>query len=59
MIFVSYVMVISLNPGIIYERVVDYVTEIHNNDQSKRLDASVRINYILNDLMRVTNADRA
>lgn len=58
-IFVSYVMVISLNPGIIYDRVVAYIESIHNADQDKRQEASVRINYILSELMRTTNADRA
>lgn len=59
MIFVSYVMVISLNPGIIYERVTEYVTKVHNENQDRREQASVKINYILKELIETTNCDRA
>ena len=59
MIFVSYVMVISLNPGIIYERVIEYVTKVHNENQDRREQASVKINYILKELIETTNCDRA
>ena len=59
MIFVSYVMVISLNPGIIYERVMTYITDTHTEYQNKRNEATIKINYILKELMENTNADRA
>lgn len=59
MIFVSYIMVISLNPGIIYEKVKTYIEVDHSNKQELRKEATIKINYILDDLLRQSGADRA
>lgn len=58
-IFVSYVFIISLNPGIIYDKVATYIENVHNVNQVTRQDADIKIRYILKDLRLSTNADRA
>ena len=57
--FVCYVTFISLNPGIVYDKVVDYIEQTHSINQDKRAEATIKINYILKDLLVQTNADRA
>ena len=59
MIFVSYIMIISLNPGIIYEKVRTYIETDHSIKQELRKEATIKINYILDDLLRQSGADRA
>lgn len=58
-IFISYVIIISTNPGIIYEKVVNYIQTVHNANQVIRQEADLKVRYILKDLLNDTNADRA
>lgn len=58
-IFISYVIIISTNPGIIYDKVVSYIETIHNTNQVIRQEADLKVRYILKDLLNNTNADRA
>lgn len=58
-LFVSYIIFISLNPGIIYEKVISYIQTQHNTNQVTRQEVDLKIRYILKDLLTETNADRA
>lgn len=57
-VFISYVLVISFNPGIIYDRFIKYKEEIHQQELVERDIASEKIKYELKLLRETINADR-
>lgn len=57
-IFISYVLVISFNPGIIYDRFIKYKEELHQQELVERDIASEKIKYELELLRETINADR-
>lgn len=57
-IFISYVLVISFNPGIIYDRFIKYKEELHQQELVERDIASEKIKYELKLLRETINADR-
>ena len=59
LIFISYVMVITLNPSIVYNKVVTYIEQTHNSKTIARNEATLKIKYKLKELLQSTNADRA
>ena len=59
LIFISYVMIITLNPSIVYNKVVTYIEQIHNSKTIARNEATLKIKYKLKELLQSTNADRA
>ena len=58
-IFISYVMIITLNPSIIYNRLLTYIEQVHTDKVDKRNEATIKIRYQLKELLLSTNADRA
>lgn len=52
-------MVITLNPSIVYNKVVTYIEQTHNSKTIARNEATLKIKYKLKELLQSTNADRA
>lgn len=57
-LFISYILVISFNPGIIFDRFIKYKEELHQQELVERDIASEKIKYELRLLRETINADR-
>lgn len=57
-LFISYILVLSFNPGIIYESFIKYKEEMHQQELVERDIASEKIKYELKLLRETINADR-
>lgn len=57
-IFISYILILSFNPGIIYDSFIKYKEEMHQQELVERDIASEKIKYELKLLRETINADR-
>lgn len=58
-VFFSYIFYLAQNPQIIYYKLQEKIESIHQDRHLKRTEVSIKMKYLLKDLLVSSNADRA
>ena len=58
-VFFSFMIYVATNPGVVFDKYTQYISEIHNASTDYRMESSPMIRSYLNQLAMETGADRA